>query len=693
MKQEREVPLLQLNSGDKLKTLQQLRERFNPFQDSTESKKFRALGLKNLYLQMTNPSVELIENAIASLAAMPLSDMQQLRSDTYQAGEDSRKFFLESGIIADDSEKLRDGISNVGKLIDEIALRCDYKSEMVDLGEKSPKVLAGSILERIEVDREEGQLRKTIGQIRSEANLGKRSHMGSKLKQQILDYIGKFSFKFKRLSLVLSEEDKLFEPTWENLGLYSGYSVGLALKDGSSLMGGFEIEDAVRISNIAAKRYGFEKKLEGLPIRNKEEFNALRLEYGAKAANLIILSSLVNNINQIRKDHSRIKLAVPDFKAVPVKLYQAWKDGKLTDDDLRPYFEWADGLKEDDHEHWNKKNSASYIVRSSAIFSEDGESLTGAGIYESIRVDANSAFQDFKKAVVGVFESTNSPRAHAYRAQHGVEKEEMGLIIQKYVEPDYRFNIHGQSQEGYLNSKAAGIPQLMEIVTKTSRNFVKRKELDFFLTLQSKTYLNGDRFSAEIHHFPPDQRKIDPDLPVNVAQLALIVERVWGKDVQIEFVSDGLSVNIVQVRDLPRDLSLQALEMQFLDKPAIHSGASIGIGDCELPVLSDENDNSEKTGVVVFYTNEMFTMVSSSYSLPKEGAVIIGNYGGQNGHIQTLCAEKGLVCLFPDPSREVKTPILQWHELSKLKKVRIVSNGIEGRVYEAQDKSMSEAGK
>lgn len=683
MKQEREVPILQLNSGDKLKTLQQLRERFSPFQDSAESKKLRALGLKNLYLQMADPSVDFIEKTTVGLGGMPDVNLRQVQSDTYLAGDDPKKFFAERGIAIDDSGKLQEGISNLNGLLVDIASRYDYQSGKLDFGKKGPTVFAERVQEGIQISREEKKLRDVIDQIKGEADLRERCRLGSMLKQQVLNYIGKFPFKFDS-SHSYNGKKSFFEPTWDNLSLNSGYSVELETKDGGSTMGGFGFEDAVRMSNMATSRYRVEKGLEGLTVRNKEEFNALRLQYGAKAANLIILSGLVKRINQLRKDNYRIKLAVPDFKAVPIKLYQAWKDGKLADDDLRPYFEWANKLKEDDFEDWSKKRKANYIVRSSAVFSEDGENITGAGVYESINVDANSSFEFFKRAVVKVFESVNSPRAQAYRAQHGVEKEEMGLILQRYIIPDYRFNMHGQSQEGYINSKLKGIPHLMEIVTRTSRNFVKRKELDFFLTHQPHDYgPNEDRFSAEINHFPPDQYKVHPDLPINVGQLALIVEKIWGKDIQIEFVADGMTVNFVQVRDLPKDASHQASQVEFPDKPAIHSGASIGIGDMELPILENEDDNSEKTGAVIFYGNNEWTVRKSTSNLPKDGAVVICNDDGRNGHIQTLCAEKGIICVFPDPSRSIGTRIYRPVELSGLRKVRIVANGIEGRVYPA----------
>ena len=66
--------------------------------------------------------------------------------------------------------------------------------------------------------------------------------------------------------------------------------------------------------------------------------------------------------------------------------------------------------------------------------------------------------------------------------------------------------------------------------------------------------------------------------------------------------------------------------------------------------------------------------------MPKEGAVIICEKDTGNGHIQTLCSERELICIFPDVNDDNKISF-QDQELTKFKKVRVISNGIEGRVY------------
>lgn len=658
----------------RLLVLRQLHRHLDPFQEGGPAERLRAFGLKALYGQMVDPTIEFLEAAINNVADLSSDEIWQLNCDNYTAGDNPRRFFDKYGVTIDSPDTLRPGIINFGIMLDDVRMRQDHQTGRIIRDENfNPRELAEVAYEKIEVNKRERELNEAINRIQDEPNLRKRYRLGLTLKKQVMDFIGSYSFTFHNRY----DSEGTLEPTWENLALHSRWFTELKIKNGGSSTGHYGIEEAVDTAHAAIKRYPLEERLRRLPTLDRERFTGLRLQYGAKAANLITLSELGADINRLRGNRFfGIRLVVPDFKAVPVGLYRAWREGKLPDSELQPYFDWASSLKYEDRWQDEPLNS-DYIVRSSAVFSEDGENVTGAGIYKSVRVDGGSRFADFKDAVTSVYGSTESQQARAYRAEHGISEEEMGLVIQRYVTP-YNSCYHRQSQEGYINSRLAGIPQLMEFVTGTSRNFINRKALDFYLAL----YPENDKESLRgIHHFPPDQFKVIPDQPVRVAQLASIIERIWEKDVQIEFVMDGLEVNFVQVRELPANALAQVPEVQFPEEPAIHYGSSIGVGDMVLPVLGDE-DNSEKEGAAIISTNEMFSMGDNSYRLPKEGAVIISNFGGRNGHIQTLCAEKGLVCIFP--GLDVDLPSLRYGEFLSLRKIRVVSNGLEGRVYKGE---------
>lgn len=664
--------------SERSQLLQQVRARLDPFRDSPEVEKVRAIGLSNLYLQMANPSVKSLEVIVGKLLAIPYSNLQDLQSTTYGIGESPSQFFSRHDISITDPEKLVEGIVNAGDLLQRLTVKYDTGTGKPYVGEElNPKVLAEEAHENIQVFKGERKIKKAVEQIKKEPDLKIRHDMGVKLKRRVLTYVHKHSFRFYNAY----DRVKAIEPTWKNFTQNSRFSTEFLTKGGGSIGGSFGISEAVDVVRAATSRYSFEKRLEKIPVRDRDRFDKLRLQYGAKGANLIMLSELVIDINKLTGSAGWMRLNVPDFQVVPVDLYKAWKDGKPIDRALRSYFKWTKELISDSDLPEDEDNPG-YIVRSSAVFSEDGENVTGAGVYDSVRVHGGGKFQDFKAAVEKVFASVDSEKAKSYRGQHGIDKEEMGLVIQKYVSSS-RELILGRSPIGYINSRLTGVPELMELVTEQSRNFIKRKELDFFLGLNVR--LSNNAFQS-VHHFPPDQQKIVPDLPIRVGQLAYVIEKIWGRDVQVEFVADIGTINFVQVRELPVKSIVSGGEVKFPDEKPLHSGSSIGIGDMELSVLDNSENNSEETGAVIFRENDMFTVHHTPANLPKKGAVIIAHGFGGNGHIQTLCSEQGLICIFPDDVYDEDKPTLGYRELDSLGKVRVVSNGIEARVYAKEEK-------
>lgn len=659
---------------DRLQALQQFQKTIDPFQEGSNGERIRAQGLSRLYLQMADPSMDFLLNSTNLLVTLPFANLQQLRLDSYDARERPEQDLAQHGIANSDLNRLVDGIGHTGELLDDILRKYDYKTGELRWSEElDPKGLAEGIHEHIQVSKSEKQIREMAIEVHSEPDLTKRYHMGLDLKDQILGYIGSFPFAFYR-----RDEREIIVPTWQNLTRHSDLSTQLYKLDGSIITGNFRLARAVDVAEAAITRYPFERMLEKLPSRDQGRFDELRLQYGAKAANLLILFEFVGDINMLYSDRLYgPRIVVPDFKVVPVGLYRAWSEGKFVDDDLHPYFEWVSGLKEEDSLYEDNPPSANYIVRSSAVFSEDGEKVTGAGMYDSVRVHGGATFEDFKEAVTSVYTSTDSPHAQAYRKQYGIDSEEMGLVIQKFISPDKNSVASG---EGFCNSRLPGVPQLMEVVTRTSRNFVNREELDLFLALDVD---KKEEAFQSVHHFPPDIHRVAVELPIRVAQITSAVERIWGRDIQVEFVAEGPEIHFVQVRELPTRIMPPESKIQFPETLPTHTGAAIGIGDMELPILERE-DNSQKKGVVVIRANYGWTnWVDNNSCLPKEGAVIITDDEGGSGHIQTLCAEKGLVCIFP-AKEEKGGPTLKYSEFSGLNKVRVVANGLEGRVYEIQ---------
>ncbi len=522
MTQENRAQFQQAQGIDeRMQVLQNLQRIINPFQ---EDERLRVIGLTNFYLRMVDPPFDYVQSAAAGLVRLPFSNLLLLDMATYDAGDNPSRYFARHGVVINDIDKIRQGISNGGELIHGIVHKYDRVTGELGWGEElDQKVIAEDVFEKIQISNGERAIRRAVEQVRNESNTRRRYRMGLNLKGQVLGYINSFSIFFNRPY----DRDNPIDPTWENLSRrYHDLNTTIELQNGGSISGDFGVEEAVDMAQAAITRHPFETRLTKLASRDKERFNQLRLQFGAKAANLMILSEYVDDLNRLRKvnPYDGVEIAVPEFQTVPVSYYRDWKVGKLMDEELLHYFEWVNGLVDDNSRYSDEPDPAPYIVRSSAVFSEDGESVTGAGIYESVKLEGGSTFQDFRDAVSRVYTSTNSPRALEYRSQHGIDEEEMGIVIQKYVVPSHN-HLNNQSDEGYINSRLPGVPQLMEIVTGTSRNFIRRSELDLFLAMPAGR--NRDTFRS-VHHFLPDQYKIDPALPIRAAQLAYVVERIWG---------------------------------------------------------------------------------------------------------------------------------------------------------------------
>lgn len=663
---------------EKAQELARLQRNVDPFQDrlSPEGEKKPAPGLNQFYMQLAVPDIDTVRGVTSDLLARPYEDIRALRSFIFFYPP-SIEIPAGQAVNVKDAEKLHEGWRNADTLIDRVASQFDYEtklpSEYADLD-----TLPQQVLDEMQIRGVERDLSSTADLVKSEPDLNKRKRLALKLKRKALEYIDRFKVTYYKLHLDYDDDPEKSKgpevPTWKTLTGYFGWETQTP---SNTTIGYTSIKQAVETAHASIKRHDLAKKLESTPPVDRERYQSFRLKFGAKAAGLMMLSETTPAINKLR-GYSLDKLAVPEFQAVPVDLYKAWKEGQEIDKDLKPYFDWATDLKEDRKWYTGDMERANYMVRSSAVYSEDGEELTGAGIYDSVFVRAGSSFEDFKQAVVKVFESTDSPQAQSYRKQHGIEHEEMGLVIQKYVSPH---TSRLQGLNGYVNSSLPGVPALMEIRSETSRNFIKRDELEFYLGLNPDSH---EKAFKHAHHFQPDLYQADPHTLIRVAHMVGLVEKVWGRDIQVEYVVDGSNFNFVQIRDLPPKLFDDAPIIEFPDITHAHGGAAIGIGDIELRILDSYSDNSNNVGAVVYMSSYMWTYEGNPDYLPKEGAVILTGDGEANGHIQTLCAEKGLICIFPDPNEDESQPRLWIDDFHRLKKIRIVSNGIEGRVYKLE---------
>lgn len=620
-------------------------------------------GLLDFYSVMADPTSEYLEAVSKGFANLNEGQIDRIETvSTYAINQLERKLqnTSDSGLNID---RIIAGISNTLEVIYSRYYGDTGLIHRLSQSDKVHTILAEYLFEKIQLNNDRRSLRQFVQLIRDEEDLNIRNDLVIQLKEKIEEFIRVHSIQFTD-----NNENPIEQISLDLNQILEPYTIKKVLLDGNVDYDKGDLRDAIFYAKAAFNRYEFEQVLNTLPVKDHDRFNTLRLQFGAKAANLIILSESVAQINELFPSFHEPKVVIPDFQTVPVDVYNAWFNGTLNEEQLKLYYEWARSLR--NHSSRKQDSPASIIVRSSAVYSEDDEKITGAGIYQSIIVSPNSSYEEFKRAVFSVFESVNTPEAQAYRALNGIVQEQMGLIIQKYIEPDYT----SHSTSGYVNSMFPGVPQLMEIITKSSRNFIDNGNLDFFLPHDTHTISKY----GDVHHFPPDTTKVSPEVIVRVAKVIKVLEKIFGSSIQVEYVVTGLRVNVVQVRKLPVDTEFQAAKISFPDKPTIFTGSSFGFYDDDLTVLDNTQDNSQKTGVVIFKGNDKGSLYNLN-SFPKAGVVIIYDDNAANGHFQTVCAERGLVCVYQNKSDHMSA--LPFSQLSQMRSIRVVSNGFEGRVY------------
>ena len=425
--------------------------------------------------------------------------------------------------------------------------------------------------------------------------------------------------------------------------------------------------------------------------------NALRLDtllFGAKAAHLIQLRKKVPLINKYFNGYYS-KMGIPNFKCIPVITYRKWQKGEDIDPELKKMHQTI------------KAESGKVILRSSAVYSEDGEDSVAPGIYESITISTEADFEEFKNTVLKIYESVNSPEAIQYRQENGIEKEEMGIVVQEYEDieaSEYEEYVGWYQGYGFANTVLRNIPELSEMVfDETSRAILTRENAEkryregslkmakaYLKDPEDPPVLYPSKMKAE--HVPYIQLDVQAVMPAEVDKIARqiwILEKLFGKPINVEFAHEAVT-NILQVRPIPKK-ALERIKVNFPKKDPLLKLKALGAGDTELKILpTSDQSNHTKKGVVIFDTTygRGKTKAELAKQLPKEGAVIVFKGSGKGkGHLETLCAEKNILLLFNPGTRlaggsEESTDYTDYHGHTSL---HIVANGLEGRVYPPKD--------
>lgn len=416
----------------------------------------------------------------------------------------------------------------------------------------------------------------------------------------------------------------------------------------------------------------FELKITESPLKfDQARHESLREEYGAKGAALVFLREAASWI----RDTLRLPLYVPEFQLVPTSVYKSWKQGDDISEALRPFYNWSSS----DHA----------IVRSSARFSEDGEELTGAGVYSSERLKKGASFEEFVEAVKSVYHSVDSELAVKYRTDASIGNEEMGLVVQRFVCDQF-----GNSYSGHVDTVRAKVPELLDIRNPNGERITCHKsKLVELVACGDSISQGGVRFvESESHH---SFREFD----LKIGTAAYVVERLCGRPQQVEFVFHNQFFIAVQTRPLPSQYLGKANIHFLVDMEPVFEGSGLGICDLELDILGKDDSNSGKEGVVIFHRSHGAGHFGPERYFPKKGVVaILAQSASGDGHIETRAIERGLMLVFNPESATLKntkmlSALLEGHHLEDglgveviphiqgHRRVRVVSDGLTAKIY------------
>lgn len=459
-------------------------------------------------------------------------------------------------------------------------------------------------------------------------------------------------------------------------------------------------------ADMVVQKAKFSQVLAGA-LEQSPENEARLLEVGAKAAHLERLNAILCTMHE---QGLLPNVEIPAFMSVPTDIYGRWKDGEGIDAAINEIQDWI------------AKNGADkrYVVRSSAVFSEDGEH-TGAGMYESVLVSEQNNAEDLALAIERVYESLETESARAYRASIGVDNELMGLVVQEL----------SPSNAGYgclmvtLDTAMPHAPELVRYSLESGKHPLMRTGGSYITYSSLPLSRNGCEWElgsdvdttamnvyASRFHVPPDRRAHDLVDSWQAAQAGFFAEAVLGRPVEIEMAigwSGEFDKNyyLLQARPLP-DAMLKPVQFDGFPEASsenmlAYAGDSVGVYNgldaivddslylC-IDSLSQEGPEHQGARLLVFgssfaegdnisdYRRELSELNEEQRS---RLVVLVKHHSDPKygfGHLETFFAEIGVGVIFKslteadEESRVLAT-------MTPGKSVKIYSNGYQGKVF------------
>lgn len=419
---------------------------------------------------------------------------------------------------------------------------------------------------------------------------------------------------------------------------------------------------------------------------NKKILNNETKQFWSKWANLNIIKNILKKINSTYYEFWD-NFVIQDFERINVSTYDKWVNWENIIDDLEYFYKWIKSRK--------------IMVRSSAVYSEDWENVTGAWIYESIEFNGTLSINDFKNVVIKIYESVNSARALKYRKENWIEKEQMWIVLQELVEVD-KFDEKTKvtsfiRDKWYVNTIVKWVPKLMDIYVERwmrpviDRNILYKNQITdydiyesiFYYQIDKNKYYNLNLYNIE-----------------QIASLSFLLEKHYGEPIQIEYITSEIypenaqckiENSILQARLLPKNYK-ETKEITFPNKQILFEWRALWIWNINLNILPNNNNNSDKKWIVFFKSSKITSLWKwfQEKNLPKSWTVVVLWESNEYAwHIETLCAEKWILLIFNENYNNdiVATSIFsnanlvhidkfQWQE-----KIHIVMDWLIWRIY------------
>lgn len=470
---------------------------------------------------------------------------------------------------------------------------------------------------------------------------------------------------------------------------------GPSLNNGYSRLGWDSLDSTARMVTSQAK---FREALSDVIALN-EHGPDIQQRVGAKGANLLRLKAVIDGLKQAGVEVADF-MEVPPFMILPTDFYESHRSGGKIIDGIRGIKQWI-GVTDP---------SAAYIIRSSAVNSEDGEHM-GAGIYDSVLLSANANLTQIYKAVKQVYGSVNSPQAIAYRESIGVTDEQMAVVVQQV--PDS--NLY-ETSTLTINTVMPHVPQLAHYELEVGVHpLVRTGEPDEYirrflpLDRMGMAYELGERNHqhtpvAPRFHVPPDTRLHSTNDSWLAAQASLIAEKALGRPIQLEALipnDPGDTIHIVQARPLPSEWLVAHEFVGFPEgEEAWYEGSGVGVyngvevttktGISEISLYLDGHD-----GIIMPTWDNSFAKSTLGRAIEFgltslseedrrrvvcliEGHPELSSASGY-GHLETMFAELGVGLVFADGEGGWSRKFVDGQ------KARLYSNGYKAKLYSSED--------